>query len=445
MRATSLSHAGWLACVSPALTDRERLRRTERVISFIRLGVVCFNVATYAWMAPASDRRTFANIVMVVGLLYAFVTVFYRPTPSASFTAAFATTIIDNVLIGIWIFATDGFASPYYPLFYAEAAASVGRFGPLVGNLSALGGAGIYLGVVLVDGARIIWYDMVVRLGYIFVISAFVSYVFSVARRSERETAQAERETAAYMELEKLRSTFVMNVTHELRTPLTAIRGAAATLSGRHELADEQRGVLVEMIDRQSKNLAGLIQDVIDVGLAHQGSLAPKMGWVDLCPLVAAQVETLERRTGRTLSLTLPHGSVEACCDGPKIAQALNKVLDNAVKFSAAPSPIEITLEHDDNEVVIVISDQGIGISAQDAASIFEPFTQVDASPTREAGGAGLGLSVVRNILDIHGGSISVESAPGRGSSFTLRFPKLVSVSDPASDGDYREPVRAKR
>lgn len=409
--------------MSPSIGSSERLRRTERVISFIRLAVVLFNVATYQLMAPESDRRGLANAICVIASIYAIATILYRPTKERSYAAAYTNTVLDNLFIGIWLYSTDGFASPFYPLFYAEAAASVGRFGPVAGNLSAAASASIYAVVVGIDGFAGVGYELSVRIAYIFVVSAFVSYVVEIARRSEREAAEAEREAAAYMELDRLRSTFVTNISHELRTPLTAIRGAASTLA-RRDLPEPERSTLIEMIDRQSERLAGLVQDIIDIGLAEQGKLVPRFARVDLNLVVQREVEEARDRTERGIDLKVPEEASLAYCDGSKIGNALSKVLDNALKFSDPDSPVLVAVEADGQKIRLTVTDKGIGIAPSDVEHIFDRFHQLDPSHTRSAGGTGVGLSIAKAIVDLHGGDVEVKSQPGSGTIVTIAIPR---------------------
>ncbi len=418
--------------LSPHLSPVERLRRTERVVSFIRLGVVLFNVASYQLLAPESDRRGLANVICVLATLYAFATLAVRPTRELTFAYALTNMILDNVLIGVWLYATGGFSSPYYPLFYAEVAASIGRFGSLAGNLSGVGSSLIYLIVVGIDGFEGTSYRLPVRIAYIFLIAAFVSYVVEVARRSEREVLEAERETAAYMELDRMRGTFVTNISHELRTPLTAIRGAAATLARRPTLSEKENTTLVEMIDRQSGRLAALVQDIIDIGLVEQGRLIPNMAWADMVAVVREEVEAARIFTDRRIELVPPLGEVRAFCDGQKVGNALGKVINNALKFSDPQSVVTVKLEVTDGEVRISVADRGIGVHPADLDRIFDRFHQVDSSHTRPAGGTGIGLSIARTILEVHGGTIDVTSREGEGSRFFLRFP--ADGSDKALD-----------
>jgi len=263
--------------VSRALAASERIQRTERIISYIRASVVVFNSVVYLAFGPDGDRQPFAVAVIIVALAYSAVTLFLEPKDvELSYATAFVNMLLDIVLIILWVWATGGPASPFYVLLYAEAAATVGRFGPRVGFLAAVCSSGLYLALVELDGG-LSAYHLLTRIAYIFVIVAFVAYVADVAARSEREAVEADARARSLEELDRLRATFVTNISHELRTPLTAIRGASSTLLRRREsLGDEETVALLDMMERQSMHLGTLIQDIIDAGLGLDGSVLSK-------------------------------------------------------------------------------------------------------------------------------------------------------------------------
>jgi signal transduction histidine kinase len=414
--------------VTPIQDPRARLQRAERVIARIRAAVIAFNVVSYLTLADG-EPTAWALTICAASSVYAAATLVWQPGTNSVISGAFATMAIDNILIAIWLLATGGFDSPYYPLFYAEAAASVGRFGTRWGGISALGSALLYVGVALV-GPTFDAYHLAVRSAYVFVIAVFVAYIFEEARASERDVAKAEEEARAFAELDRMRSTFVTNISHELRTPLTAIRGAAATIWQRGpDLEPDQRQLLLEMIDRQSEHLSGLVQDIIDVGLEDQGALLVMLQMENLGMVVSSEVERARSR-GASVVLDAPGTPVRAQCDARKVGNAVRKLLDNAIKFSEKGSEIRVRLSEDETDVWVAVTDKGCGIAPDTVDRVFDRFYQVDPSHTRSADGTGVGLSIVRTIMNLHGGEVSVDSDPGTGSTFTLRFPKKVVRSE---------------
>jgi signal transduction histidine kinase len=418
--------------LSPVLGRAERIARTERVISFIRSGVVTFNVTAYLWLAPTdATRRSLALSVSVLAVIYTAAMLAWRPQQERQTIAAATTgTVVDNLLIGIWIYTTGGFESPFFPVFYAEAAATVGRFGFLTGALSGGASAVIYLIVVAIDG-EIPGYPMLVRIGYIAVIVAFVGYVVEVARRSERDAATAEAEAQALREVDELRSIFVTNISHELRTPLTAIRGAAVTLNDKVGGLDvEEERTLVEMIDRQSERLSRLVDDIVDVGLLERDQIRMNKDLTEAVALARSVVEEMAAVVAQPVSLESDAEGIPLVCDAPKIANALRKLIDNAAKFSPPGTAIRVSIHEGSDDVCIFVIDGGIGIAPEHQEKVFDNFYQVDPSHTRAAEGTGVGLTIARSLVRLHGGDINVESQLGHGSTFGLRIPKTGSTAD---------------
>lgn len=410
--------------MSPALDTFARLQRTERVIAFIRLGVVAFNTLVYFWLAPHGDRYSIAVGITVVTWIYTIGVLIWRPEKRA-FAGALpvVNTVLDNVLIAFWIWATGGFDSPWVALYYAEVTASVGRFGLVWGGVTAIGSALLYSGVLLIDGG-VQWYEVVVRIGYMFVVVAFVGYVVEVSRGSERSAAEVESEMEIRNQLSQLKSTFISNVSHELRTPLTAIRGAATTLSSKTDKLDEpQRVALVDMIDRQSAQLGRLIQDLLDFSVVDRDGMGAEFKSLEVTVLVEQEIRRLRPVVAQQIVFVPLERHVKVRCDGEMIARAIRNIVENAAKFSPEKSAIQITMTEQSESVAIAIADQGIGIPEEEQERIFERFYQIDSSMTRTAQGAGVGLNIANEMVRLHGGTILVSSRPGKGSVFTIRLP----------------------
>jgi signal transduction histidine kinase len=415
--------------VSPALGYGERLRRTERFISFIRLGVVTFNSILYLTFPQGGDRRGLALAIIAIAGVYAVVTVFYNPERLAPTIVPVVNMVLDNLLIAIWLYATGGFDSPFFPLFYAEAAASVGRFGWIMGTLSAVGSALLYAGVVVIDGGAPT-YHVLARIGYIFVIVAFVAYVVEAARRVERDAVAAEAAAEAYAEISRLKAGFLTTVTHELRTPLTTIKGATSTLlrTDVHIGAEEARSLL-QMVDRQSARLGKLIQDLIDMGSLERGQLSFQLEAVDMVGLVKLEIEGLGQQVPQTIRFESNGASPLVVCDPPLITRALHNLIDNAAKFSPEDSEISVVVHDLGHKVAVDVIDQGIGISPEEQHRIFDRFYQVDSSLTRKAYGTGVGLNIALELVRMHRGDLEVISEPGKGSTFRMTLPKELDAN----------------
>jgi signal transduction histidine kinase len=409
--------------LSPALEWGERLRRTERFISFIRLAVVLFNSILYLWLSPTHAHHGLAWTIIVVANLYSLVTVFWDPEQLSPQVIPIVNMILDNVLIAFWLYATGGYGSPFFMLFYAEAAASVGRFGWKIGTAAAAGSGVLYIAVVLADGGGP-GYQVAARVAYIFFITAFVAYVVENARQVEREALAAEATAEVYNELARLKAAFVSTVSHELRTPLTTIKGATSTLLKNEDRFDPvQTRTLLEMVERQSAHLGKLIQDLIDVATLDQGEIDFLFEWCDITDVVRVEIDRVRASMPQDIKLNVSEAVDTVRCDRALIGRVFRNLLDNASKFSSARDAIQISITSDGGNVFIDVEDSGIGIELQEQENIFDRFYQVDSSLTRRAQGAGIGLNIARELVRLHRGDIKVTSALGDGSRFRVSLP----------------------
>jgi len=243
--------------------------------------------------------------------------------------------------------------------------------------------------------------------------------------------------TALYR-LEQVRVDFVANASHELRTPLTALRGFAETLLHTEVDPVEQRKYL-EIIDRHSKRLAALVDDLLELSSIESGRLELQMGRVDLTELCHTALADFEVRFGeKSLDACLvAQGRPIAYANEQAVEQIVANLLDNAVKYTEAGGKIEVRVEEEDGRgVVLRVTDTGVGIPRADLQRIFERFFRVDKARSRALGGTGLGLSIVKHLAQRMGGSVELRSEVGRGSTFSVLLPRWRSVEarDEASD-----------
>jgi PAS domain S-box-containing protein len=274
-------------------------------------------------------------------------------------------------------------------------------------------------------------------------------------RKRAEEMAEIERGRLAEIasELENANRTkddFLATVSHELRTPLNAILGWVRMLRG-GILPEEKRDRALETIERNANAQTQLIEDLLDVSRIISGKLRLEVGKVDVPRLVEEAVEAV-RPTATSKSIALTHSiepDVEKIVgDGDRLQQVVWNLLTNAVKFSSPGKSVHVDVRRRDAVIEIAVIDEGQGIEPGVAELIFERFRQADASPSRKHGGLGLGLAIVRHIVELHGGHVRVESEGlGKGSTFTVSLPsssrRLGSVEPPALrlvDQD-REPV----
>jgi two-component system phosphate regulon sensor histidine kinase PhoR len=228
---------------------------------------------------------------------------------------------------------------------------------------------------------------------------------------------------------QQLRTEFVANVSHELRTPLSVIKGYIETL--RDGVEDpQQRQRFMEIVDRHASQLANLVEDLLQLSRLEHGQGIPHRTSVNVALLLQRVAEFLApvvNERGHHLRLELPPSPVDVSGNVDYLERAVGNLLDNAVKYTPEGGDICIRLGSTERDAIIEVIDSGVGIAAADIPRIFERFYRVDRSRSREMGGTGLGLSIVKHIATAHGGSVEVESTPGKGSTFRLRLPRLAS------------------
>ena len=227
-------------------------------------------------------------------------------------------------------------------------------------------------------------------------------------------------------QLETARREFVANASHELKTPVTAIKGFAETLAG-DPLEPEQAQRFTKIIARQAEQLGTLIDDLLELTrLEHDAeSAALERQPVDASELAASAVELCGADANQkniTLRVEAAPGLMVSA--HPVLLQrALINLIDNAIKYSGPNTDVLVRAERSGGDVCLQVRDQGPGIAPEHHERIFERFYRVDKSRSRKLGGTGLGLSIVKHVMQNHGGRVELSSAPGRGSTFTLRLP----------------------
>lgn len=225
--------------------------------------------------------------------------------------------------------------------------------------------------------------------------------------------------------LEAVRRDFVANVSHELRTPITSIKGFVETLQdGAIDGPDARR--FLDIISKHADRLNAIIEDLLSLSHLEQEADATQLSR-ESCPIavllqsaiLACEVKRTEKRIA--LELTCPP-EITASINAPLIEQAVINLIDNAIKYSEPESTVDVSAERDGGTVVIAVRDHGCGISREHLPRLFERFYRVDKGRSRKLGGTGLGLAIVKHIAQAHGGYVTVESAPGKGSTFFLHL-----------------------
>lgn len=226
--------------------------------------------------------------------------------------------------------------------------------------------------------------------------------------------------------LEQVRKDFVANVSHELRTPLTALIGSTeALLDGLYEKPEESRKFL-EIMDKQLRNIQNLVSDMLRLA-AVEDARTPfrreKISVTDFVEDITGPVLPLVRKKNQTLKLILPESPVMLNVDIEQLGTAVINLLDNAVKYTQEGGTVELSVSVQPQSIRISVRDNGPGIPRDLQPRIFERFYRVDKSRSREMGGTGLGLAITRHAAENHGGTITLQSAPGQGATFTIELP----------------------
>ena len=253
----------------------------------------------------------------------------------------------------------------------------------------------------------------------------------TLERRVEERTAELQKALERVSELNQLKANFISNISHELRTPLTHIKGYIELLvtESLGPVTEEQKHAL-QVCQQSGNRLETLIEDLIMVSLASRGELSIQQENVDIRRIANLAVKSsMTKATDRGVNV---HAVVDdnvpfVQADSQKIAWVLHELIDNGIKFTSSEGSVVVSIKQEgENLVVISVTDTGIGIPAGLLSDIFEPFHQLDSSSTRRYGGTGLGLSLVRQIVEAHGSMLDVQSVEGRGSTF--KFPLLAVV-----------------
>jgi two-component system, OmpR family, phosphate regulon sensor histidine kinase PhoR len=226
--------------------------------------------------------------------------------------------------------------------------------------------------------------------------------------------------------LERVRRDFVANVSHEFRTPLTAIQGFAETLLAGAMDDPQHRDRFLAIIVEHSRRLARLTEDLLKLSQMDADRLELEIRRVSVSQLIESCLETARHRAvEKELDISVrPTGEIpDIAGDRRRLAEVLQNLLDNAIQYTMSRGKILISAEARDSEVIITVSDTGIGIPKADQPRIFERFYRVDAARSREAGGTGLGLSIAKHLVEVHGGRLWVDSELGQGSQFHFSTP----------------------
>ena len=247
----------------------------------------------------------------------------------------------------------------------------------------------------------------------------------------------------ALQQSDRRKDEFLAILAHELRNPLAPIRNGLQIMrlgKGDPEAIEQARA----MMERQLGQMVHLVDDLLDLSRISRGKIELRKERVELSKIIQQAVETcrpLIESNRHDLTITLPPGPIYVDADVTRLTQVFSNLLNNAAKYTEHGGRVQLAVQRREGEVVVSVKDNGVGIPAHMLPRVFEMFTQVDRNLERSQGGLGIGLSIVKRLVEMHGGCVGVESdGPGLGSEFFVRLPVVLSLAEPT--GDDAEPAR---
>ena len=227
--------------------------------------------------------------------------------------------------------------------------------------------------------------------------------------------------------LDNIKRDLVANVSHELKTPITSIKGFIETLQEGGVDNPDQAKRFLEIISKQTDRLIAIIDDLLSLSRLEQNADSNEINYeeTEIKPIIDSAIEDYDfkSRDKKIKILVQCDGKLKANVNKLLIEQALDNLLDNAIKYSDENKLINVSAYASNGGLIISVKDEGFGIAPEHFSRLFERFYRVDKSRSRDEGGTGLGLAIVKHIVQVHNGTVEVESAPGKGSTFTIRIP----------------------
>jgi PAS domain S-box-containing protein len=238
-----------------------------------------------------------------------------------------------------------------------------------------------------------------------------------------------QQQTLELTQANRMKDEFLAILSHELRSPLNAILGWAQMLRSSRKLTEIQTAKALETIERNARTQTQLIEDLLDISRMIRGKLRLNVRSCDLVPIIESALDSLRLAADVKqihIETSIDRNTELILGDSGRLQQIIWNLLSNAIKFTAQGGRVQVNLQRINSHVEVTVSDTGIGIKPEFMPYIFDRFRQADSSSTRSHGGLGLGLSIVRHLVELHGGTIYVESAgEGKGAKFTLMLPLL--------------------
>ncbi len=262
------------------------------------------------------------------------------------------------------------------------------------------------------------------------------------------EVVHSLRDITRLKEADEAKTLFLATASHELKTPATVIAGFADAIRQFPGMPQDRREEAVEAIHRRALELSSIVDRLLLSSKIEGGRVAVDVHGLDVRPLLGERAAALQDATGRHVILQIAHERLMAGADGLALRTVVDYLLDNAVKYSDG-GPVVLGGRHDDDTVTIFVSDVGIGMDEEQSRRCFEKFWQAESTDVRRFGGTGIGLYIVKSLVDAMGGHIAVETAVGRGSTFSVELPAALPAAeelvkptvDPSSIKDFMRQI----
>lgn len=434
-------------------------RRTDRL--FVGLFIfqwlvgilIAFVVSPRTWYGSESEPHVHIWVAVVLGGIVSSFPVFLGLTrPGTPFTRH--TIAVGQMLVGVLlIHLTGGRIETHFHVFGSLAFLAFYRDWRILITASVLVAVdhlvrGVFwpqsvFGVLTASSWRWVEHAAWVVFEDVFLISSCRQGRDEMRERARQQAALESkneeieirnRELAvardAALAASRLKSEFVATMSHELRTPLNAVIGYSELLMESAEDTGNKEAVPdLEKIRGAGQHLLELISGILDFSKIEAGQMQLDLGWCEIQPLLANVCDTVSPMAtarGNQLRIVGADENLTLWTDATKLRQGLLNLVSNACKFTQNGTvSIGVSSPDVENYVEFSVSDTGIGISQEQMATLFQPFTQADASTARKYGGTGLGLAITKRICEMLGGSISITSEPGKGSTFAIRLPRI--------------------
>jgi signal transduction histidine kinase len=278
--------------------------------------------------------------------------------------------------------------------------------------IAALVAIGVTPLVVVID-------SVVIRLALVALVWLPLVYVLAVAPRPEQEVI-VER-LVEPSDAEEAKSLFLAAASHELKTPLTVIRGFSQMLAlPDNQMTDDERSTALRAIDVRARQLTTIVDRILLSSRIESGRIDLTPEIVDVVPMLEQLVRTAENSTSRVITLDIEHDLPELWVDPQAFSTVVDHLLDNAIKYSPGGGPIVLSMRAAGDLVELVCVDEGVGMTPEHVARCFDRFWQAELSDARQFGGTGIGLYIVRSLVEAMNGHVSVTSSPGEGSTFRV-------------------------